>query len=679
MESARFDVDRLLALPRLAGLAVSRDGARLVTSVGTVAPDGKRYRSALWQLDPNGEAAPRRLTHSERGESLGGFLPDGSLLFLSSRPDPDSEPSKKSDDEGPAALWLLPADGGEAFQVAAPSGGIEGLAIARHAGTIACYVPMFPGSGSPDVDKQKGDDRKEKGVSAHLFETYPIRFWDHYLGPRYRRVAVGTVAGDGAERTVELRDLTPDAGPNLTECELDITPDGTTVVTTWRRKDYYADLVAIDVASGGRRVLAGGDGTIHIHAPACSPDGRSVAFLVETVGAPDNPARVMVWVADLATGEHRDVLAGEQIWPSGVTWTLDSSALLASGDAKGRVPVWRVDVAGEGAGRVTRLSADGSLTDVRASTDGRVFALRSLFDRAPHGAVIGDGEADQRARPLPSPGDSCLVPSRIEEMWVDAPDGRGHVHSFLFLPPDASETSPAPLVLFIHGGPFASFNGWQWRWNANVVTDHGYAVLAVNPALSTGYGWENIDRAWGTWGSVVEADLMAALDAACARPDIDDTRVAAAGGSYGGFMANWLAGHTARFRCLITHASVWALDMFHGTTDLGPWLEQEFGDPDTSLDRWLANSPQQFLAAVATHRTPTLVIHGELDVRVPISEALRLWTDLRRHDVPARFLYFPDENHWVLKPQNSRIWYGTVLAFLDEYLLGKPFERDALL
>ena len=171
-------------------------------------------------------------------------------------------------------------------------------------------------------------------------------------------------------------------------------------------------------------------------------------------------------------------------------------------------------------------------------------------------------------------------------------------------------------------------------------------------------------------------DVITAVDGAVSRPDIDDTRTALMGGSFGGYMANWVAGHTDRIGAIVTHASLWDLRGFHGTTDDGIEWEQEMGDPYVDPSRYSDHSPN---IAVGTIRTPMLVIHGELDARVPISEALRLWTDLARHEVPAKFLYFPDENHWVLKPQNQRLWYDTVLAFLDHHVMGREWVRPELL
>jgi dipeptidyl aminopeptidase/acylaminoacyl peptidase len=283
--------------------------------------------------------------------------------------------------------------------------------------------------------------------------------------------------------------------------------------------------------------------------------------------------------------------------------------------------------------------------------------------------------SDQDPPAIPTPGAPVTVPGRAEEIVATAVDGVS-VRSWLVVPEAASEASPAPLVLWIHGGPLGSWNEWHWRWNPWVLAARGYAVLLPDPALSTGYGQAFIQRGWGRWGDEPFTDLMAAVDAAVARPDIDPERTAAMGGSFGGYMANWVAGHTDRFRAIVTHASLWALDQFHGTTDVGHWWECEFGNPYQDPRRYEENSPHRHISAITT---PVLVIHGELDHRVPVGEALRLWTDLRRNGVPAKFLYFPDENHWVLKPQHARVWYQTVIAWLDQHLLGKDWERPALL
>jgi dipeptidyl aminopeptidase/acylaminoacyl peptidase len=674
---AAFDVDSFLALPRVSGLALSPDGSRLVTSVATMAPDGTKFQSALWQLDPAGEAAPFRLTRSAKGESGAAFLPDGSILFTSARPDPES--AKGDDREDRAALWLLPVAGGEARLLADPPAGVDGLAVARDSGHVVIGVGAYPGAGTLEEDADKHKARKERGVTAQLFESYPIRYWDHYIGPRDRRL-YRMPAPTADETRPELELIADGTGQHLDELGFDVTPDGTTAVTGWHTRrsvtDLATNLVAIDLASPGdgtgeRRILAAGD--VAYDGPRCSPDGRSAVCVLETLGDPDHAGRITLWLVDLASGEGRDLAPDLDLWPNSPVWAPDSSSVYFVADQAGRAPAFRVDI---GTGEVTRLSAAGAFSDLCPSPDGgTVYALRNVVASPPQAVALDATTADQEPRPIPTPGSPLDVPGRVEEMTATASDGTP-VHSWLALPADASATNPAPLVVWIHGGPLGSWNSWHWRWNPWVLVERGYAILLPDPALSTGYGQSFVERGRGRWGDEPFTDLMAATDAAVSRPDIDESRTAAMGGSFGGYMANWVAGHTDRFRCLVTHASLWALDQFHGTTDHAVWWEREFGDPYRDLSRYEGHSPHRSIDRI---RTPMLVIHGERDHRVPVGEALRLWVDLLRHDVEAKFLYFPDENHWIGKPQHAKVWYETVLAWLDHHLLGKEWQRPEVL
>jgi dipeptidyl aminopeptidase/acylaminoacyl peptidase len=221
-----------------------------------------------------------------------------------------------------------------------------------------------------------------------------------------------------------------------------------------------------------------------------------------------------------------------------------------------------------------------------------------------------------------------------------------------------------------------SWNSWSWRWNPWLMAAKGYAVLLPDPALSTGYGNDFIRRGHRQWGQRPFLDVMAATDAAVAREDIDESRTAMMGGSYGGYMANWIAGHTDRFKAIVSHAGLWALDQMFATTDVPHLFTRQFGDPLTAPGMYQENSPHLHVAKIST---PMLVIHGNRDYRVPVSEAFRMWWDLSRHQVPARFLYFPDENHWILSPGNAGVWYETVFAFLAEHVLGEPWHRPSLL
>jgi len=673
-----LDFERFLALPRLSGLRLSPDGRRLVVAVSGPDPEGRRMRSALWALDPAGTLPARRLTRSAAGETgAAEFLPDGSLLFTSSRPDPDARP--EPDRRPAAALWLLPPDGGEARLLAAPEGGVEGIAVARSAAVVAWGARAFPGAAA-EADAERGKARREAGVEALLFEDdYPVRHWDHWLGPRRRRPFAATLADDPEAPLPAPLDVEPDAAPSAyEETGLALTPDGRTLVAARndpsRITGMRCDLVAFDLVTGERRLLTGS--AAWYGEPAVSPDGRHVAATRETSGSPAEASRANLVRIDLLTGEERILAEDLDRWPSGPTWAPDGTAIFFTADDEGHHSAYRLRLAD---GRVTRLTASGAYSDLCPSPDGAsLYALRSTVGSPPRVVLLDARAADQEPVEIPGgvPGAAFDAPGVVERLAARASDGTT-IGSWLVRPAGASPEAPAPLVVWVHGGPLGSWTGWHWRWNPHLLAARGYAVLMPDPAISTGYGQAMIQRGWGDWGAAPFTDVEAAVDAALAgRRDLDAGRTALMGGSFGGYMANWVAGQTDRYRAIVTHASLWELRGFHGTTDTGAHWEHEMGDPYADPARFVRHSPFENLAAI---RTPMLVIHGEQDFRVPVSEALRLWTDLRRQGVPGRLLYFPDENHWILKPQNARLWYATVLAFLDEHLQGKAFERPALL
>ncbi|HEX2883560.1 MAG TPA: S9 family peptidase [Candidatus Limnocylindria bacterium] len=672
-----FDFDAYLKLPRLSGLRVSPDGRRLIVTVGRPAPDGKKMHSSIWELDATGDRRPRRLTRSAPGESSATFARDGSILFTSSRPDPDRGPDDEGEEEETGRLWLLPAEGGEARLLAAPPGGVDAVVAAREADVVVYAASVFPGTGDAATDRQRHEARKKAGVEALLFESFPIRHWDDYLGPRERHLLVAAIPGDD-ERIGDPADLTPDAGPALVEMAFDVSPDGSRIVTGWMttdalsRTDYGLQL--IDRASGSIRPLTPDDAWYTD--PAFSPDGRQVACVRIEKETPEAIGDHTLWLIDLETGEGRDLTPGLDLWPQHPAWMPDGAAIVFTADRQGGGSVHRHEL---DSGETTPLAGDGTFSDLSIGASGPLYALRTSYTEPPLPVRVSPDAAgpSQPIRSFAALDRDALatLPGRVERLKATADDGVD-IGSWLVAPAGATASQPAPLVVWVHGGPVSSWNGWSWRWNPHLLAAQGYAVLLPDPAISTGYGHAFVQRGWGRWGAEPYTDVIAAVDAALERPELDADRTALMGGSFGGYMANWVAANTDRFRAIVTHASLWDLRGFHGTTDYGPDWEREFGDPyaDPALyERW---TPSRLIANI---RTPMLVIHGERDLRVPISEALRLWTDLRRHDVPSRFLYFPDENHWILKPQNARLWYETVLAFLDEHVRGEDWKRPALL
>ncbi|HEY6496441.1 MAG TPA: S9 family peptidase [Trebonia sp.] len=673
------DLNDYLAIPRVTGFRLSPDGSWLAATVQSLSPDKKKYLTSIWRIDTGGGPSTR-LTRSADGEGNPRFLPDGALLFTSRRRDPDRAPSAGygQDGDDKTALWLLPA-GGEARLVAALPCGIEGVETAPGASTIVLTGSALRGEAAQDERRRQA--RKEAGVTAILHETLPVRYWDHDLGPDEPRLfATAVDAGSGGETDGgdAPRDLTPDAGQALIEQAVALSPDGRTAATGWWRwqdgVQAYSELVTIDVATGQRvDVLGDGPGQdgapgFDYGGPVFAPDGGRVVCAREQHDSQKAPGDVTLVLFPGGT----DLLPGFDRRPGGPAWSADGKVIYFTADDAGRRPVFAVELA---TGEVSRKTSDDAhYSSLAAAPDGTaLYALRDAIGEPP--APVRIDLASGKVTRLDAPGATPAVPGRVTEVTATADDGHP-VRGWLVLPDGASASRPAPLLLWVHGGPVSSWNGWQWRWNPWLAAARGYAVLLPDPALSTGYGHEFIARGYQQWGPRPYADVMAVTDAVVARDDIDAARTAMMGGSYGGYMANWIAGHTGRFQAIVSHAGVWALDQTLGTTDAPQAFKREFGQPLTDPALYEKNSPHLHVGNITT---PMLVIHGNRDYRVPVGEALRLWSDLKLHGKQGRFLYFPDENHWILKPGNVRAWYETIFAFLAQHVLGTPWERPDLL
>ncbi len=683
------NLDDFVTVPRVAALKLAPDGSWLAAAVQNVGGEPAKYVTSIWRIPTDGGGRPVRLTRSAEGEGGPEFLPDGSLLFASKRPGPPPGRGDAEEDQAPdqPALWLLPAAGGEALRIAAPPGGVTGIAAASGAGTVILASPALAGTSGTDEDVKRRKARKDAGVTAILHESGPLRYWDHDLGPDSPRLFAAEVSGPD-ETATQLRDLTPDPGRALDESSFEVAPDGSLAVTSWTVWDKTGypseELHVIDTATGDRRVLLSAPG-FDFEGPRISPDGRLVVCGRAAHNSYEAPGGVTLVVAALegagadgagpeSADGPRDVLPGLDRRPLEVAWAPDSGSVYFTADDQGRRPVFVADLA---SGEVTRLTPDdGAYDNLCPAPDGRsLYALRSAVDEPPIPVRLDLTEIGGPPQRLASPAPAVELPGRLEELETTADDGV-RIRAWLVLPDGAAEAEPAPLLLWVHGGPMMSWNAWSWRWNPWLMAARGYAVLLPDPALSTGYGEDFVARGHSQWGGRPYTDVMAITDATVARADIDATRTAMMGGSFGGYMANWIAGHTDRFQAIVSHAGLWDLNQFSGTTDAPSYWRKIFGHPLRQPERYLANSPSQHAGQI---RTPMLVIHGDKDFRVPVGEALRLWYDLQYQAKDVKYLYFPDENHWILKPGHVTVWYETVLAFLAHHVLGEPWQRPGLL
>jgi dipeptidyl aminopeptidase/acylaminoacyl peptidase len=668
-------VEDLWQLQRIGAPSLSPDGAQAVAAVTHYSMDNNSSASSLWLMSTLG-GAPRQLTQCGDKDGQPRFSPRGDWVAFTAK----REQGGHKDDE--TQLYLIAPDGGEAQRAATVATGVEGFRWhpnGRAVVFVSWVWPALKGQAAQAKQHKAFKDRKETG---YVTSEAQYRHWDHNLPmgrvPHLHFVELGKNGSPG-----KVRDLFESTAYELSRADpsannFDVSPDGKSLVFAFdpaaeKRNDGRYALAEMDIKSGKTTVIAR-DPEWDFSAPHYSPDGQRIAFTASHQGRKHTmPTQLAVWDRELKAWE---VVSAE--WDHDVhaplLWEDDGQALIFCAEQKGRTHLWRFDVPDRRAEVLVRGGWVGGFDKVAGT-------LVTLFETAMHPAQLQahlPGENALRMESFNNEVMAKLALGRTEEVWVQGALG-DPVQMWLTYPPNFDAKKKHPVMHSIHGGPHTGpGDNWHYRWNTQLFAAQGHIVANVNYHGSSGFGYAFLDSITHRWGELELQDIEAGTDWLLKKPWVDKKRVFATGGSYGGFMVAWMNGHVApgRYQAYVCHAGCFDwVGMF--ADDAWSWHAKELGHWYwDNMPHVLSQSPH----ASAKHmKTPTLVIHGAMDFRVPDAQGLAYYNTLKALSVDARLLWFPDENHWILKPQNSRLWYGEFFDWLRRHdpAIQKPAKKAA--
>jgi dipeptidyl aminopeptidase/acylaminoacyl peptidase len=654
-QNRTYTIEDLLKVRRVGDPQVSPDGKRVAFTVGDVNFDANRIVNQIYVLPIEG-GSMKQLTTGDRSSSAPRWSPDGKKIAYTTG----------------GQIWVMDSDGDNKDQVTKISTSAAAPVWSPDGKWIAFTSEVYPGCDNDDCNKKRDEQAEASKVKAHIVTRLLYKHWDEWRDVKRTHVfVVSSKGGTARQITSGDYDSPPYAAasgvdyafsPDSTEIAFIRNPDKVEAIST------NSDIFVMPLSGGAAKNI-----TIRNRGydagPVYTRDGKFILYRSQaTAGFEADRWRLMAY--NRAAGTSVELTKRFDLQVEELVQSPDGSTLYFTAGDRGKSPVFRIPFAG---GVPQKVVPNVFASSLRITPDGKALVFASSTMAAP--AEVYTSKVDGSGLTALTSVNSQLMNranlKAAEEIeWTGALGKK--IHGYIIKPTNFDATRKYPLVVLIHGGPQSAWNdNWGYRWNPQVFANAGYVVFAPNPRGSTGYGQQFVNEISGDWGGKVYVDLMNGVaDVLRRSPFIDRSRIGAAGASYGGYMVNWILGHNNdprfRFKVLVSHDGVYNLESMYGTTEELWFPEWEFkGMPWTNPAMYTRWSPHKF---VNNFNTPILIIHGELDYRVPIGEGMQLFTAVQRKGVDSKILIFPDEGHWVLKPQNSQLWFHTVLDWLDQYL-----------
>ncbi len=654
-EKRAITFDDLISMGRLGQFELSPNGRMIAFTVTWFdkednSSDTDIYIASVMAGDP------RRFVKSSGDDYDPCWSPDGKeLAFVSDR-------------GGSSQIWIIPIDGGEARKITDIPTGVSGPLWSPDGTRLAFTSRVYPECGDMECNREKLEEFRNSKVKARVIDHLLYRHWNHWREGRRSHLFIA-----GRDGSV-IREVNPgetDVPPISLggERDYDFSPDGKEICFSMNPDKVVAvstnnDLYVMDISEGEPRSITSGNRS-NDNNPRYSPDGRYIAYRAQfTPGFEADRYRLMLY--DRKSEKRINLTEDFDYSIGNFDWGQDSGRIYFNTERHGRICLGRVSTGG---GDAELLITEGFNTNLRVTPNGKhiVFSRQDASHPTDLYRAKADGGGITRLTGINDDLVARLEMNPLEDFWFEGAEGK-KVHGFILRPPFFDETREYPMIMLIHGGPQGSFGDeFHYRWNVQMFASPGYVVAMANFTGSTGYGQEFTDAISGDWGGRPYTDIMKGTDYVLAtHPFIDEENIGAAGASYGGYMINWIEGHTNRFDCLVSHDGVYNLESMYGATEELWFPEWEFkGTPWGNPEMYRRFSPTSY---VENFSTPCLIVHGEKDFRVPYTQGLEFFTALQRMGVESKLLFYPDEDHFVRKPLNAELWWKTLHEWFAKYL-----------